>query len=102
MNTQKKSQAIAKVFTLADEETLTLLLDDLLTESEIDKIHERIKIIECLSQKLSQRATAQRTHAAIATVTRGASLMKKPTFVLDQIIHKSHTKHWWKKLFWNH
>ena len=100
MNTSEKTRAIAKVLTLADEETLALLLDDLMTENEIDKIHERIKIIECLSQKLSQRETAQKAEAAIATVTRGAYLMKKPTFMLDTIIDEHHEKGWWKRLFW--
>lgn len=101
MNSLDKSKAIANVLCLADEETLAMLLDDLLTDSEIDKVHERIKIIECLSQKLSQRETAKKTHAAIATVTRGALLMKKPTFILDTLIKKGQSKVWWQKLFWS-
>lgn len=101
MTSFDKSKAIANVLCLADEEQLAVLLDDLLTDSEIEKVHERIKIIECLGQKLSQRETAKKTQAAIATVTRGAQLMKKPSFLLGSLIEKGLSKSWWRRAFWN-
>lgn len=101
MKTEQKLKAINKILqvpqTDADREAL---LSDLLTESEIDKIHERVQIVECLQRGLSQRETSKKSGAAIATVTRGAGLMKKPGLVLDTVIQNNHTLAWWHRLFW--
>lgn len=97
----KKIKGIAKVIRLVrTEEDLVRLLDDIFTDSEIDKAHERVKIIACLKDGLSQRKTQTETDAAIATVSRGAQLLHKPKFILDQIISTAQNMNWWQKLFW--
>lgn len=97
----EKLQGIAKLIGLSSGEyELIRLLDDLLTDAEIDKIHERIKIVACLKDGLSQRDAQKKTEAAIATVTRGASLLKKPQFILDRVITSAQKMSWWYKLFW--
>lgn len=76
------------------------LLNDLLTESEINKIYERVQIIDCLKQGLSQRTVAEKTKSGIATVTRGAHLLKRKDLVIDKVIDQSSQMAWWHKLFW--
>lgn len=76
------------------------LLDDLLTESEIDKIYERVQILDCLLKEMPQRAVAEKTKSGIATVTRGSHLLKKTDLVIDKIIDQSSQMAWWSKLFW--
>lgn len=97
----KKLEGIAKVIHLAkDENQLVLLLEELLTSAEIDKIHERIKVITCLKEGLSQRETSQKCGAAIATVSRGARLFQKQSLVIESIIDQARAMGWWQKLFW--
>ncbi len=97
----KKIEGIAKLLLLAKSEyELMNLLDDMLTVSEVDKIHERIRIIACLKNGMSQRETQKKTDAGIATITRGAGLLKKPKLIIDHIISAAQKKSWWYKLFW--
>ena len=76
------------------------LLNDVLTESEINKIYERVQILDCLKQGMSQRTTAKKTKSGIATVTRGSHLLKRKDLVIDQIIEQASQMTWWQKLFW--
>lgn len=97
----KKLQGIAKVLSLSkSEDELIKLLDDLLTPSEIEKLHERIKIVACLKDAMSQRETQRKTNAGIATITRGARLLQKPKLVITKIISSAQNMNWWQKLFW--
>ena len=98
---EKKLLGIAKIIRLVkSEDNLVRFLDDILTESEIDNMHERTKIVACLKNGLSQRATQKETEAAIATVSRGANLMQKPKLILDKIVTLAENMAWWNKLFW--
>ncbi len=86
---KKKIDLIAELIQKAEsEKELRLLLDDLLTESELNKVYERVQIVANLMNEMSQREVAAKTGAGIATVTRGASLMKKPNFILSKFIDK--------------
>jgi Trp operon repressor len=97
----KKIRGIAKVLLLTrSENELARLIDDLLTPSEVNKVHERIRIIDCYQQGFSQRETKRKTKAAIATITRGAVLVKKPGFILNRFISKAKKQSWWRTLFW--
>lgn len=97
----KPSEAISNTLLLcANKKELSLFLEDIFTNSELEKAYERIHIIDCLDQGLSQRKTLGKVGSAIATVTRGGMLMKKPNVILPKILKKARTQNWWKKLFW--
>ncbi len=97
----KKTEAIAKFLRLAKTEAeLASVLSELTTPSEIEKIHERLRIVDCLDEGLSQRATVERSGAAIATVGRGATLMKSPKLTLGKLIKQGKKSSWWQKLIW--
>ena len=101
MKKDQKIKAINALLMLSmSERNSEALLDDILTESEINKIYERVQIVDCLQNGMSQRETAKKTESGIATVTRGSHLLKKPALVLDSIIEKASSMTWWQKLFW--
>lgn len=100
-NDKNKLQGIAKILSLAkSEDELMRLLDDLLTESELNKLHERVKIIACLKKGMSQREAQQQTNAGIATISRGARLLRKPGLIIAKIISSAQNMGWWQRLFW--
>lgn len=96
-----KLKALAKLLRLAKiEETLIQCLDELLTESEVDKLHERVRVLERLKKGDSQREAAQKSGAAIATVSRGASLVKHQNLALFDLMEEANQRSWWQTLFW--
>ena len=99
LNNHKKALATL-LFQAQSTEEMMYLLDDLLTQAEIVKLYERVKILDCLDQKMSQRETFAKTGSAIATVSRGAEVMQKEGVQLPEIIRRSRTQLWWRTLFW--
>ncbi len=94
---EKKINVIAELIKMAkSDKELVLLLDDVLTESELDKVYERVQIVYHLMDDMSQRDVAKLTGAGIATVTRGASLMRKPNFILSKFIEKMSKGSGWR------
>ncbi len=79
---------------------LMRLLDDLLTPAEVEKIYERVKIVDCLDQHMSQRKAYAKTGAAIATVSRGAFLLQKDELQLVDTLRSARKTAWWQALFW--
>jgi len=77
-------------------EELILLLDDLLTPSEAEKIYERVHIVSHLIDHTPQRSIVEKTGAGIATVTRGSFLLKKPNSILSKFITKARKASWWR------
>lgn len=97
----KKLTALADLLRSApDTKTLVAALDDLLTPDEIDTMYERVQIIACLKKGYSQRETLKRTGSAIATVNRGAKVMKKSSFALGKLIDKVNSTGWWRTILW--
>ncbi len=97
----EKQQALVHLLQLAkNDQELGRVLSDLLTESEISKIYERMHIVDSLHNGNSQRKTVKETGAAIATVGRGGQLMRKPELVLPTFLQRAHKMAWWSKFFW--
>lgn len=93
--------AVARFFSMVkSEKEMQRLLDELLTDSEIAKIYERIKIVDTLLQGNSQRKTVQKTGAAIATVGRGVHLIKRQKILMPALLGKAKAHAWWRNLFW--
>ena len=97
----KKLQGIAKIIMLAkNEDEVIGIMHDILTESEIEKVHERIKVFACLKDGLSYRETSREADSAIATVSHGARFLRKSAMVIRKILDSAQKMNWWYKLFW--
>ena len=82
-------EELIDLFKLAasDRNLLDALLDDLCTPAELSAMARRWQIIKDLQRDISQRDIADRTGVAIATVTRGSRMLKKPTGGFARLIH---------------
>ncbi len=97
----KKTSGVARILTAAkNEDELIGLLEDLFTEAEISKAHERIKIFACLHRGLSQRETQHCSRAAIATVSHGAKYLRKQAVMIPKVLNATASRPWWNALFW--
>lgn len=67
---------------------MILFLHDVLTPAELAEIKRRMQIIKLLKQGLAQREVARRLKIAIATITRGARVLKNPQGGFNQIFKK--------------
>ncbi len=61
---------------LRDPQDLEAFFDDLLTPAEVANIGERWELVKLLAEGRSQRAVAAAVGAGVATVTRGARILK--------------------------
>ena len=77
MNTSSPIKAFAALLNkLESEQQIIEFLDALLTPKELDEIANRMAIIRLLRRGVSQREIAQQLGVGIATVTRGARVLK--------------------------
>lgn len=67
---------------------MSALLKDLLTPAELKEIRGRLKIVRLLHRGLPQRAVAQKLKIAIATITRGARVLKNPQGGFNKVFNK--------------
>lgn len=78
-------QVLAKI---TDPKLMKLFLEDILTPTEFAEIKRRMQIIKLLKHGLTQREVARRLKIAIATITRGARMLKNPKGGFNQIFKK--------------
>jgi len=77
MSIEKKLKLLTDtLWQIKDKKDLFLVLQDLLTPSEIENIAERIEILKLLKKWLSQREIAKKLGISITTVTRWSRLLK--------------------------
>ncbi len=67
---------VSHLTTLPSHAAVTQFLSALLTPKEIEEIANRLEIIRLLEKGKSQRDVAQQLGVGIATVTRGARVLK--------------------------
>jgi len=70
--TKKLQKALAN----KSESEMKIILQDLLTLSEIEDFEARLKIFGLLNQGMTQREIAQKLAVSISKVTRGANALK--------------------------
>ena len=73
---QLPADLLAVLADLRDPSQIARLLEDLLTPAEVSNVEERWELVKLLAAGLPQRGVAQRLGAGIATVSRGARILK--------------------------
>ena len=75
MRTLKKA-----IKNLKTQEQIEDFIKSLFTLNEIEELEKRLSIIQMLLQGISQREISRRLKVGIATVSRGATELKKDNF----------------------
>ncbi len=71
-----------------DDATLFMFVQDLFTPAELEEFVRRWQIVKLLSTGKTQREVAEKLHVSIATVSRGARMLRNPKGGFNQILKK--------------
>ena len=85
----KTLEVISKlVKSINTEAEITAFLRELLTESEIETLTKRWRILEKLKEGCTQREIAKELQVSLCKVTRGAKIMKDEKSILAKYLLK--------------
>lgn len=73
-------ELINVVLTITDEKDMRNFFEGIFTPNELEEIPTRLQIIKMLKKGVSQHEIAEKLGVGIATVTRGATEIKKGRF----------------------
>ena len=68
------------------EEEVFEFLNEILTESELNILSKRWRILKLLAQGQTQRQIAQDLNVSLCNVTRGAKILKKNDAIVKKIM----------------
>ena len=77
------SKLVKNIYTEAEIEAF---FKELLTESEIETLSKRWRILEMLNQGFTQREIAKELQVSLCKVTRGAKIMKDEKSILAKYL----------------
>ena len=77
------SKLVKSIYTEAEIEAF---FKELLTESEIETLSKRWRILEMLNQGFTQREIAKELQVSLCKVTRGAKIMKDEKSILAKYL----------------
>ena len=81
----KKIHEISNILSkINSKEEINLFLNELLTESEIDALSKRWRILSMLKQGIPQRDIAKELNVSLCKITRGSKILKQK----DSVIRK--------------
>ena len=86
MKTLKEISKLVK--SIDTEAEITAFLRELLTESEIETLTKRWRILEMLKEGCTQREIAKELQVSLCKVTRGAKIMKDNKSILAKYLLK--------------
>lgn len=86
METLKEISKLVK--NINTEAEITAFFKELLTESEIETLSKRWRILGMLKQGYTQREIAKELQVSLCKVTRGAKIMKDGTSTLARYLKK--------------
>lgn len=86
MKTLKEISKLVK--NIDTEAEITAFLRELLTESEIQTLTKRWRILEMLKEGCTQREIAKELQVSLCKVTRGAKIMKDKKSILAKYLLK--------------
>lgn len=77
MNTSKKhiTELIEHLLSAQDADGMGIILENLLTRSEMGEISKRLQIFKLLKSGMPQRQIAETLGVGLATVTRGSNAL---------------------------
>ena len=84
-NIQKISKLVKNLHTEAEIESF---FKELLTDSEIETLSKRWRILEMLKDGLTQRDIAKELKVSLCKVTRGAKILKDKNSILSKHLIK--------------
>lgn len=79
---------ISKIVSQMDEVEINRFLSELLTESELSVLSKRWRILNMLSQGVTQREIAKELQVSLCKVTRGAKIIKKQDAIVTKYLIK--------------
>lgn len=80
------SQIYEIISTLKTADEVEILLNELLTQSELDDVEQRWNILKMLNQKESQRNISKKLTVSLCKITRGAKILKNEKSILRRIL----------------
>ena len=86
MDTQNTSEICEIISNLNSSQDVELLLNELLTPSELGDITQRWNILKRLNAKESQRNISKTLAVSLCKITRGAKILKNENSILRQIL----------------
>ena len=79
---------ISKIISKMDEAEINKFLSEMLTESELSVLSKRWRILNMLSQGITQREIAKELQVSLCKVTRGAKIMKSQGAIVNKYLIK--------------
>ena len=79
---------ISKIISKMDEAEINKFLSEMLTESELSVLSKRWRILNMLSQGITQREIAKELQVSLCKVTRGAKIMKSQGTIVNKYLIK--------------
>lgn len=70
------ARQLAQLIEPMNKAEITAFLEDLLTPAELAQLSTRLEVIDLLGKKMPQHKIASRLGIGVATVTRGAKMLK--------------------------
>ena len=87
---EKYMDNLARAFVkIAKEADVSLFFKELLTESEIETLSKRWRILEMLNAGVTQREIAKELQVSLCKVTRGAKILKDDKSILAKMIKEN-------------
>ena len=72
---------------LKTEKEICQLLNELFTQSELDTLSKRWRILNMLNQGITQREIAQQLKVSLCKVTRGAKILRNKKNIVQQFLN---------------
>lgn len=86
MDNQNLSEICEIISKLNNAEKVKVLLNELLTESELGDVIQRWNILKMLNKKESQRNISKALSVSLCKVTRGSKILKNEKSIIGQIL----------------
>ena len=85
----QRYKELAKVFSrIENEKEMEKFLIEILTESEIDALVFRWRLMEDLYRGETQRSIAEKHHISLCKITRGSKILKDPKSISLKLLNK--------------
>lgn len=86
---KSRRDIIASLFLeVSTVEEMSTLLDEVLTNSELEALSLRITLVRKLLQGVTQRHIATEHHISLCKITRGSKIIKNQNSVIKKILEK--------------